>query len=104
MEKLIELLNEYIPEWWSIEHWGKSVFYEWLNYNDRIIWKDFWFIKWLVENDKINIDSYTYSIWVWKIWENNEDWRYDEYSDYEKTLMLLAIQDEPIDFLISMLK
>jgi hypothetical protein len=109
MKKLIELLNEYIPKWWSIEHWGKSVFYEWLNYNDRIIWKDFWFIKWLVENDKIdkkkidtrlvrNVESHYDEDWYWV--ENS----YEDYSDYKCLLMLLSISDTPIEDLISYLK
>ncbi len=96
MEKLIELLNDFIPEWWSIEHWGKSIFYEWVYYNDRIIWKDFWFIKWLVEKDKIDIEK--------EIKNSELNWLHEHYFREDCLLMLLAIQDEPIEFLISILK
>jgi hypothetical protein len=103
MEKLIELLNEYIPKWWSIEHWGKSVFYEWLNYNDRIIWKNFWFIKWLVENDKIDKDKLyksEYKPYFWNRTTNAFSWFWAE----DCLLMLLSISDTPTEDLISYLK
>jgi hypothetical protein len=59
------------------------------------------FIKWLVENDKIDLDKTWYKkadfqeVWNW-------DWRTVRW--YEMLLMLLAIQDEPIQFLIKILK
>jgi hypothetical protein len=99
MEKLIELLNEYIPKWWSIEHWGKSVFYEWLNYNDRIIWKDFWFIKWLVENDRVKIPHKLDELpQIYGVDYNSNECKSD------RLIMLLSISDTPIEFLISILK
>ena len=99
MQKLINLLNEYIPKWWEVAHWGKSIFYEWLNYTDRVISKSFWFIKWLVENDKIDIESYC------RITSIERKWEKDVYRDeVDSLLMLLAIQDEPIRFLCEILK
>lgn len=114
MEKLIELLNEYEKSSFEkdtnwVYEWEEWEYYE---PNDRIIkgnWeneeiltqyelcsKQFWFIKWLVENDKIDTE---------KVY-NNSDYpmvKRDEFL-YEWLLMLLAIQDEPIRFLCEILK
>lgn len=98
--KLIELLNEYEKK--TVVHW-----YEWYwedvlmcryikdnfeFYTDEAttiaISKYYWFIKWLVENNKID-ESKIEIHW---------------FSFYESVLMELAIQDEPIEFLISILK
>ena len=89
MEKLIELLNEYEKEsnLKSEIFWEKSEFI--------IISKKFWFIKWLVENDKI--DLWNNMLWIeWSILDNYwyENW----------LLMLLSISDTPIEDLISYLK
>ncbi len=105
MEKLIELLNEFLKKedkstytfYWNqvfncIHRWNwERCDKEW------ICSKSFWFIKWLVENDKIDIEevekiNQTWNVYI-RFW-----W------DYEKVLMILAIQDEPINFLISILK
>ena len=98
MEKLIELLNQFedTDNW---ENWYQVKFRE-----SKIISKKFWFIERLVKEDKIDISPYEYKIWIWRIWENNRDMWYDEYSDYEKILMLLSIQDNPIEFLCEILK
>lgn len=68
---------------------------------EKVISKEFWFIKWLVDNDKID---------RWKIEErisgdislylDNREY----YWRYKWLLMLLSIQDEPIEFLVSILK
>lgn len=74
-----------------------------------IICKGYMFIQWLVENDKIdkrkidtrlvrNVESHYDEDWYWV--ENS----YEDYSNTDTLLMLLAIQDEPIDFLCSLLK
>ena len=107
MEKLIELLNEY--EWqdsWSYDEKLNRPYIWWgddLDYECYIISKKYWFIKWLVENDKIEICpiSKDYRIQIdlfgdwatyWELW-----WEY-------RILMLLSIQDNPIGFLCSILK
>ena len=93
MEKLIELLNEYERERVNhsmldfIPYWEKSL-------NDlsvaQIISKKYWFIKWLVENDKIDLDKVEFvGEWTTK---------------YQSLLMLLSISDTPIEDLISYLK
>lgn len=114
MEKLIKLLNEYEKK--SKVHW-----YEWYwqdvlmcrylivkdgfeFYTDEAttiaISKYYWFIKWLVDNDKI--DHWKLSNYII---DNKFFWdKIAELKEYETLLMLLAIQDEPIEFLIGLLK
>lgn len=111
MEKLIELLNEY----WK-DHFEKITNSE--NelrirkeicteaYDEEIIIsKRFGFIKWLVENDKIDFNKrpelYTFKAETETRWLNN---MVDGSWHYESLLMLLSIQDDPIEFLVSVLK
>ena len=61
---------------------------DWI-WDEWICSKKFWFIKRLVENDKIDIEKFPQIM---------------EYSDYESLLMLLSISDTPIEDLISYLK
>ena len=92
MEKLIELLNEYVKElWiWNYVWWHNKKTVE---NSDFIITKKFWFIKWLVENDKIDFDKLEK-----KVLKENLIRKFDEW-----LLMLLAISDTPIEDLISYL-
>ena len=106
MEKLIELLNEWQEkELWKA--WAKYLMFDWINNvfelnngcslcQELVLSHRFCFVKWLVENDKIDRDK-----WEW-------DFYYDKLSliiePYERLLMLLAIQDEPIRFLCEILK
>ena len=103
MDKLIELLNEYEKEVkkseivWSIDNdWDICrQTYEWVDYNEyteymntnNLISKSFWFIKWLVENDKIDESKIFCDQWL-----------------YYSLLCKLAISDTPIDDLISYLR
>lgn len=94
MEKLIELLNEYCWEdEWSETKWTKKHLLEWWLLSLQVISKKFWFIKWLVENEKIEWDE--------KFYLEDDEWLF---GTYECILMQLAIQDEPIEFLVSILK
>ena len=63
---------------------------------ETVICKEFWFIKWLteVENNKIDRDMV----------DNKFERPFYWYTNYEIVLMLLSIQDEPIQFLITILK
>lgn len=124
MKKLINLLNEYeysifedkslAPQRWDIQDWVvfEKDFCEDLD-NPRDLTMDvthlishrFWFIEWLVKNDKINFYK------LEKIWYEKTiceyDWQYREiveYSDYETLLMLLSISDTPIEDLLLYLK
>jgi len=128
MEKLIELLNEYEIkrerkfEWfkrdrmpyyeWSDEEFGDgTITYLWLNKEDykweELYWdsanavlisKKYWFIKWLVENEKIDYEKVRKWEWNWS------RWHFETVQPEYYIIMLLAIQDEPIEFLISILK
>ena len=102
MEKLIELLNEY--DWgeleytiidWNVKRRVKNMIdpdkpYKWYS-----VWwysKSFWFIEWLVENDKI------------KLWAYDVEWYHFNVHTYLDLIMLLSIQDNPIEFLCEILK
>ena len=63
----------------------------------RIISKKFWFIKWLVENEKIDFEKKLNTLRFESLVNQTLD-------SYLALLMLLAIQDEPIRFLTSILK
>ena len=112
MEKLIELLNEFekhISLWWLADwrefYWNLHYY---SNYKDeyvfdnvyyRIISKNYWFIKWLVENEKISYNKVPEHRYVSDYsFETIHEWMTDN------ILMWLAIQDKPIEFLISILK
>ena len=101
MEKLLNLLQEF---YWENRKFSND---DWLltmtNWVENlsgayaqtyIISKQGWFIKWLVENDKIDLDKIPYL--TDELW-----WGFDE---YEEVIMILSISDEPIRFLISILK
>ena len=118
MDKLIKLLREFpsndakvldkedsaiIDTWQEFVYWNRIYLYE------TIISKKFGFIKRLVDNDKIDkkkidtrlvryVESHYDEEWYWV--ENS----YEDYELYECLLMLLSIQDNPIEFLISILK
>ena len=98
IQKLKDLFIEYHWEWvYGIiepEHWIylREAMQARAPY---IISKKYWFIKWLVENEKIK-DYYE--------WNDDVDYVREKYWFYEALLMLLSIQDNPIDFLSSILK
>jgi hypothetical protein len=102
MQKLIELLNEYRREKVNKQSWITEWHYNAFTFSlDNISWqqaelliisKQYWFIKWLVENDKIE---------KWSLFYNTWDLPDD---DVSKLLMLLSIQDEPIRFLCEIIK
>lgn len=94
MEKLIELLNEYVKELWIWDYvwWHNKKTVE---NSDYIISKKFWFIKWLVENDKIDLLQLDNRIALSMSIEFNK---------VERVLMALSISDTPIDDLCGYLK
>ena len=133
IEKLIELLNEYEiekekSEWvnvdyyvefkwkwvweWYLNKWltrfDETDRWEWDNlYWDTavayLISKSFWFIKWLVENDKIDRDEIIINSDFMPI-AFDRKWEKYEWSEEKQLLMLLSISDTPIEDLISYLK
>lgn len=125
MQKLLELLNQYDDEEgkdlyeWEIE-WEDIIWYNrfWWWYEtidvsrSVIISKRYWFIERLVKKDKVDIDAYK-TVFSWDLdkrknltrqiwWE--EFYQVVEHWAYESLLMLLSIQEEPVSFLISLLK
>ena len=109
MEKLLKLLNEfkqgksfkftkYDTEYWmfdtNLNAEGNTSLPE-----ETIICKKFWFIQWLVNNDKIDKQ------WAKNLLYESEIFNPLPYTDLaERLIMYLSIQDEPIEFLISILK
>ena len=103
IETLIELLNEF------------DIFREYVEVdledcNDpivlRVISKNYGFIKWLVDNDKIDFDTIPNKIkeiWMPILIQWEIQYWFDS-SDLYWLLMVLSIQDNPIEFLVSILK
>ncbi len=95
--KMIELLNEY--EIWKWKN-GLDIRQQYSEHNFKynkwlyniVISKKYWFIKWLVENDKINIGKAK----DWEIMLSR--------NDEENIIWKLSISDAPIEDLISYLK
>ena len=128
IEKLIELLKDYIENYgndakvreeenYILDTWIEFVYWSRVYLYETIISKKFWFIKWLVENDKIDYDKIGEKIWIethkahfpvnkyWYVYDLElGDVSSADYSDYESLLMLLSISDTPIDDLILYLK
>lgn len=114
--KLLELLNEYENQldlkWCTRSEQPNFIWHikAVSEYSDNILYnadlavtsKRYWFIKWLVENDKIDTDIVYREWFLAKTYDKDEVWEYFE--PYEEILMLLAIQDNPIEFLVSILK
>ena len=106
MEELIELLQEFNKEKW----WHPWLLYEWFwvrrwDLNFIFNHSKFPFIEWLVDNDKIDrkkLEIRPFSDEL--VYSDSDCTVYRSDTTYEMLLMLLAIQDEPIEFLISILK
>lgn len=114
--KLIELLNRYIKEkelWNTVKEIDDDFFVN--NYNnwdwylcEQVMSKNFWFIERLVKNDKIDFRKadadISKDIVLWREPDFADFMVYRRFLDEEKVLMLLSIQDNPIEFLCSVLK
>lgn len=112
MEELIKLLNEYDD--WMVSRYEEYFSTEWLFVTNAgqlfreefILGKRYWFIKRLIDNDKIDFESQAMQYVKSDLskffaeWED-KNWMSD---DYAMLLMLLSIQDNPIEFLISVLR
>jgi hypothetical protein len=110
MEKLRELLNEFDPYiakdwehrdnlWYGVICWESAIFTKeiWIQ---KIISKEYGFIKRLVDNDKIENDLKEIKVCLKKWNELIEfEWGIDEL-----LIMTLSISETPIEDLISYLK
>lgn len=136
MEKLIDLLNEYEiereekinsfndkekPLWeWYKDCTGDLTFeptdnnkmnweyFSWDTAHSVIISKSYWFIQWLVQKDKINIEEIEnseYYLIDWMYYYERKKFWIELKEDLEEILlMLLAISENPIEFLFTILR
>jgi hypothetical protein len=98
MEKLVMLLDIY-----EEEVVGVHSVWEHITEKDEawIISKKFWFIQWLVENDKIDLDKVKEKIWLEReLYDRMLYW----YKEEDFLIMILSIEDEPIRFLCEILR
>lgn len=114
MEKLIELLNEYEKLNMCrtfIGYYKQEEEITWLYFSIKaceLISTKFWFIKWLVDNDKIDLENVKniklpIDTKLWARVDKDEKTCFNRLYTL-KLLMLLSIQDNPIEFLVSVLK
>lgn len=106
MGELFNLLNEYITsKWWDEVKWYAQMYrFFFTEHLENIpeyvvISKEFWFIKWLVESNKIDesgVKAIFYDKDFYVHWQ-------DITLEY-LIIMYASIQDEPMKFLISILK
>ena len=108
MDKLIELLNEWQEkELWKA--WAKYLMFDWINKvfrlnngcslcQELVLSHRFCFVKWLVDNDKIDFSNLL--IAEQTCWTD----LFYAFSKYEVLLMILSIQDNPIEWLCEILK
>lgn len=100
MEKLIELLNE--------SALIDLIFEDEIQVRNRkllIISKEYGFIKWLVDNDKIDRLTFCTVETPSSKYEDFDLWPETPREDYTNILLMdLALQEKPIEFLISILR
>jgi len=104
-KKLSKLLWEYMEERGKNPEWFLEISTVLMTGSKAMdvymISKQFWFIEWLIDNDKIDTDKINIfwkfkGMW-WKVWLTL-------YSPCQSLRMNLAIQDEPVKFLSEILK
>lgn len=107
-----EFKNWTLPLWerylcqWELVYEPAEKFFNWESIswdsaNSVVISKSYGFIKRLVDNDKIDFIKVIQKKWHWEI--DNIMLSMKE-REYLELLMLLSIQDNPIEFLINILK
>ena len=101
MEKLIELLREFDDENWNAVHIENYIYAQ----DHMIISKRFGFIKWLVENNHIRWDVFCTVATPSSKYEDFDLLPETPREDYTNILLMdLALQDQPVDFLVSILR
>ena len=128
IEKLAELLKEYSYEnhdyyWTLYVNWEFEWSVPWTDHDlsKEEMWmviksKEYWFVKWIVQKDKINFNGLP-NIFTSIYAEKRDDIYYEiEHNNYSvlteqywvehtnRLLMLLSISDTPIEDLISYLR
>ena len=126
MEKLIELIIQFQKEIWQTTYDLDRYHYD-NKLKLIIIWSDVskwfidyidifrllfapWFIKWLVENDKIKDNGIkprtdlVKEIQIVDYETGKSLWWKNQYSETEQLIMCLSIQDNPLEYLCSILK
>lgn len=123
MEKLIELLKEYdeIRSKKANKSFNRDLLLNnFVNLPDRSLWESelivisssYWFIQWLILEDKVDINWFD-AVFSWELdrWKTllresgwDEVYKVTEHWCYESLLMQLSVKDNPIEFLISILK
>lgn len=117
MQKLLELLNQYddeegkdLYEWeiewediiWYNRFWG---WYETIDVSKSvIISKRYWFIERLVKKDKVDTLKLLGKWFDTQKWYEREHYHTVSEWNTDLLLMLLNIQEEPVSFLIDLLK
>lgn len=115
MEKLIQYLNQFEEEkakywnqycnWQYI--WGRPICTTSFDMNKivqfsdlLIISKMYEFIKRLIDKDKIDFYNILKENWTFR----KEFYAIENKKEYERLIMLLSVEDNPLEFLISVLK
>lgn len=110
MDKLFKLLKQSAEERWIAQRW--SNLWEYLSYSGRykneselvMISERYGFIRWLVETQKIDTFKLseawfdTMKIYEWTNYKTVND------GNTDRLVMLLSIQEKPVELLISLLK
>ena len=113
MNKLIELLK--LKDWYNHIIWKKQSdwwYMFWLDdmacREERLLGKKFWFIKRLVDNDKIDLEEYKNESGLYTLkviyWTDHYIDLLTNKVNSDFLLMLLSISDTPIEDLISYLR
>lgn len=98
MEKLMKYVEQMQKEWINVcrpQVQQYDILYM------ILISKHYPLIKWLVENDKIDLKEFHKLCWI--INQDSEYWNWTP-QDYEQVIMYLSISDTPIEDLVSLLK
>lgn len=109
-KKLSQLLWEYMEEKKKNPEWFLEISTVLMCAGGNVldtymVTKQFWFIEWLVQNNKININEEWDDYEKTNLYCNSDFFQLQKhYSYYESLLMLLAISDNPIDLLCERLK
>lgn len=110
MDYLMILLREYEKNRRTRKKFSYGNYSNIKNNRFIIISKEYWFIDWLVKNDKLKNDGIkprtdlVKDIQILDYKTGKVLWWKNKYSETEQLIMYLSIQDNPIEYLCSILK